>query len=186
MFFCGDDCTVLTSKSRMQDWSDKLVVVGESGVGKTSLILRYCGGVFQDGCKVCRTCRQISNVSQSSMLACHFWQSTIGVEFFWQKFAYKDYTYTLNMYETELEKTLSRSTNYDFFCSWDTAGQERFRAISSVYFRGTKACLLAFDLAVPASLDKAKHVRVDCFCGASFWSLADSPPCALIHHAVGC
>ena len=43
---------VIASTSRMQDWSDKLVVVGESGVGKTSLIMRYCGGVFQDDCKV--------------------------------------------------------------------------------------------------------------------------------------
>ena len=29
---------------------------------------------------------------------------------------------------------------------WDTAGQERFQSLGSSFYRGTDACLLAFDL----------------------------------------
>ncbi|CAI5992973.1 unnamed protein product [Closterium sp. NIES-64] len=102
------------NRTRSRDWADKVIVVGESSVGKTNLIMKYCSGGYSEDFK-----------------------STIGVDFFWQKYKHRDYEFTLNI--------------------WDTAGQERFRAISSTYYRGAHACILAFDLGDPNSFQKMKR-----------------------------
>jgi len=36
---------------------------------------------------------------------------------------------------------------------WDTAGQEKFRAVSTAYYRGAQACILAFDVTDRSSFD---------------------------------
>ena len=38
---------------------------------------------------------------------------------------------------------------------WDTAGQERFRAITSSYYRGADAIIIAYDLTSPETLNNA-------------------------------
>mmetsp|Transcript_33796 Transcript_33796/g.40840 ORF Transcript_33796/g.40840 Transcript_33796/m.40840 type:complete len:163 (+) Transcript_33796:2542-3030(+) len=41
---------------------------------------------------------------------------------------------------------------------WDTAGQEKFRSLSQAYYRGARACIAAFDLGVPETLDHCQRV----------------------------
>ncbi|GJP59573.1 hypothetical protein CLOP_g12640 [Closterium sp. NIES-67] len=55
-----------------------------------------------------------------------------------------------------LPRPLPSSEQQDARNRWDTAGQERFRAISSTYYRGAHACILAFDLGDPNTFNKMK------------------------------
>jgi small GTP-binding protein len=71
-----------------------------------------------------------------------FWENykaTIGVDFMWQRYLIQGIGFTLHL--------------------WDTAGQEKFRSLSQAYYRGARACIAAFDLGVPESLEHCKHVR---------------------------
>jgi small GTP-binding protein len=40
---------------------------------------------------------------------------------------------------------------------WDTAGQERFRSISKLYYRGSNAAILCYDITSPASFTEISH-----------------------------
>mmetsp|Transcript_50015 Transcript_50015/g.93146 ORF Transcript_50015/g.93146 Transcript_50015/m.93146 type:complete len:269 (-) Transcript_50015:672-1478(-) len=69
-----------------------------------------------------------------------FWdnyKATIGVDFMWQRYLIQGIGFTLHL--------------------WDTAGQEKFRSLSQAYYRGARACIAAFDLGVPESLEHCKH-----------------------------
>lgn len=71
-----------------------------------------------------------------------FWENykaTIGVDFMWQRYLIHGIGFTLHL--------------------WDTAGQEKFRSLSQAYYRGARACIAAFDLGVPESLEHCTHVR---------------------------
>ncbi|EDQ89366.1 uncharacterized protein MONBRDRAFT_25453 [Monosiga brevicollis MX1] len=39
---------------------------------------------------------------------------------------------------------------------WDTAGQERFRSMAPMYYRGSSAALIVYDVTTPKSLDEVK------------------------------
>mmetsp|Transcript_32153 Transcript_32153/g.44587 ORF Transcript_32153/g.44587 Transcript_32153/m.44587 type:complete len:265 (-) Transcript_32153:184-978(-) len=69
-----------------------------------------------------------------------FWdnyKATIGVDFMWQRYLIQQVGFTLHL--------------------WDTAGQEKFRSLSQAYYRGARACIAAFDLGNPESLNNCKH-----------------------------
>lgn len=99
---------------RNLELSEKVVLVGDPCVGKTCLVLRLIDDSYTDD-----------------------YQSTIGVDFYWEKYTYAEYDFTLHV--------------------WDTAGQERFRALSKTYYRGAQACIASFDLGVPETLAHAKQ-----------------------------
>ena len=81
----------------------KLVVLGESGVGKTAIIHKYVNNEFREDFK-----------------------STVGADF-------STHTCIVNNREIGLQ-------------IWDTAGQERFHSVGSVFYRGTDACILVYDI----------------------------------------
>ncbi|KAF9075989.1 P-loop containing nucleoside triphosphate hydrolase protein [Rhodocollybia butyracea] len=81
----------------------KLVVIGASGVGKTSLRGQYISNRFSTG-----------------------YRATIGADFV-----------TKVVRVDEGESVVLQI--------WDTAGQERFSSLSSAFFRGADAAILAFD-----------------------------------------
>ncbi|CCM05777.1 uncharacterized protein FIBRA_08010 [Fibroporia radiculosa] len=111
------------------DYLFKVVLIGDSGVGKSCVPLRAC----------LATSRLIkfilSFVSQHSNLLSRFTRnefnletkSTIGVEFATRSI-------------TVDGKTLKAQI-------WDTAGQERYRAITAAYYRGAVGALLVYDIA---------------------------------------
>lgn len=65
------------------------------------------------------------------------YKATIGVDFMWQRYLIHGIGFTLHL--------------------WDTAGQEKFRSLSQAYYRGARACIAAFDLGAPESLEHCKH-----------------------------
>eukprot|EP00898_Chlorokybus_atmophyticus_P002242 jgi/Chlat1/3018/Chrsp201S03270 len=95
--------------------TEKVVVVGDQSVGKTCLVLKYFQGVFPPNYK-----------------------STIGVDFFWQKYLLQEFNMTFTLH------------------IWDTAGQEKFRSLSRAYYRGAGACLACFDL---GSIESLRNVH---------------------------
>ena len=91
----------------------KVVIVGDSGVGKTNLISRYLKNQFKQDSK-----------------------ATVGVEF-------GEKTLTFNNLKIKAQ-------------IWDTAGQERFRAITNMYYKGSKGALIVFDLTSKATFINAE------------------------------
>lgn len=94
----------------------KLVIIGASGVGKTSLRGQYISGRFSSG-----------------------YRATIGADF--------------------IAKTVPHPTKPEQSVTiqiWDTAGQERFSSLSTAFFRGADAVILAFDVHQSETLDALK------------------------------
>ena len=55
-----------------------------------------------------------------------------------------DYKYTIGLNFLN-KKVVKEDTIYDIYF-WDTAGSERFKTINSIFYRGSDACILVFDL----------------------------------------
>ena len=51
-------------------------------------------------------------------------------------------------------KTIQKDKDIIKFQIWDLAGQERYKSIASAYYRGTKGCLLVYDITNKSSFDK--------------------------------
>ena len=98
----------------------KLVFLGEQSVGKTSLITRFMYDSFDNTYQVTRTS------PPNNCVQVKVFQATIGIDFLSKTMYLEDRTVRLQL--------------------WDTAGQERFKNISSAYYRGAQAVLLAFDI----------------------------------------
>ncbi|CAM4819209.1 unnamed protein product [Rotaria magnacalcarata] len=109
----------------------KLLLIGDSGVGKSSLLTRFSVTIFQ--------------FIIFKFITLHFCQddsftesylSTIGVDF-------KIRTLKHNGKKIKLQ-------------IWDTAGQERFRTITATYYRGAQGIIIVFDLTNLESFDNIK------------------------------
>ncbi|XP_064966810.1 ras-related protein Rab5A-like [Musa acuminata AAA Group] len=91
----------------------KLVLLGDVGTGKSSLVLRYLKGEFVE-----------------------FQESTIGAAFFTQTVVINDETVRFEI--------------------WDTAGQERYHCLAPMYYRGSAAAVVVYDITNPATFSRAK------------------------------
>ncbi|KAH3767194.1 gtp-binding protein rab11 [Pelomyxa schiedti] len=83
--------------------SAKIVMIGNSGVGKTSVGNMFVHGAFSSD-----------------------YAATIGASFMSKNIAVADIQVKLQI--------------------WDTAGQERYRAMTPMYYRGSQAAIVTFDL----------------------------------------
>jgi Ras-related protein Rab-5C len=136
----------------------KLVLLGEMGCGKTSLVQRYVRGHYYENqvitvqhihlIRARNSCMpryrpsflfpsQLTSPlrhSQSLPPRPHTQESTIGASFFTK---------------TVPEKHVK-------FEIWDTAGQERYHSLAPMYYRGAAVAIVVFDITHPASFDRAK------------------------------
>ena len=122
------------SKQRDYDYLFKLVLIGDSGVGKSCLLLRFAVSYLE--------CLGFSRFLQNSNLQTQSWKddaftesyiSTIGVDFRFRTVKIENKTVKLQI--------------------WDTAGQERFRTITSAYYRGADGIIMVFDVTSTESFD---------------------------------
>ena len=90
----------------------KVVLIGDSGVGKSCICNRFITGQFGDV------------------------EATIGAAFLTQII--------------EVDGRLSKLQ------IWDTAGQERYRSLVSMYYRGTKAAIIVYDISDKSTFEGAK------------------------------
>jgi len=90
-------------KNNSYDMIFKIVIVGDSSVGKTNILTKYLRDEFDENSK-----------------------ATVGVEF-----GTKNFDIEGNIVKAQI---------------WDTAGQERYRSITNAYYKGSKGCLLVYDI----------------------------------------
>jgi Ras-related protein Rab-11B len=96
------------SKSGVVNYDDdmeeiKMILLGEAGCGKTSIISRYTLDKFDSN-----------------------YFTTYSSTFLSKIFEYKGKKYNINI--------------------WDTVGQEKFRSLTKIFIKGTKICLLVYDI----------------------------------------
>jgi len=72
-----------------------------------------------------------------------------------------------------LTKTVPTKDATVIFQIWDTAGQERYRALAPMYYRGSAAAILVYDVTNPASFESAKQWEKSL--------LEDNPTCEIIY-----
>lgn len=112
----------------------KIVLVGDSGTGKSNLMARFAHNEFHTDSTVrARATRARENPGTRSHTGT---QATVGVE------------YAARQIEHEGKPIEARI--------WDTAGQERFRAITQAYYRGATGALLVFDTTQRESFDNCE------------------------------
>jgi Ras-related protein Rab-7A len=93
----------------------KIIILGDSGVGKTKLMTRMVHDKYTPQYK-----------------------ATIGADFL---------TKEVTPVEGKSIVTLQ---------IWDTAGQERFQSLGVAFYRGSDACVLAYDVTTPKSFESLK------------------------------
>lgn len=104
----------------------KLVLLGESSVGKSSLVLRFVKGQFHE-----------------------YQESTIGGMYFEICINYKkfmDIKHWLFFLAAFLTQTIHLNDVAVKFEIWDTAGQERYHSLAPMYYRGAQAAIVVYDI----------------------------------------
>ncbi|KAK0046419.1 Ras- protein Rab-22A [Biomphalaria glabrata] len=91
----------------------KVCLLGESGVGKSSIVMRFVADKFKNAL-----------------------ESTIGASF--------------------MTKTIFVEGNTYKFQIWDTAGQEKYRALAPMYYRGSAAAIIVYDVTRETSFHAVK------------------------------
>jgi Ras-related protein Rab-2A len=123
------------------DYIAKIVSIGDSGTGKSSLTIRLCEGRFQNHHDV-----------------------TIGVEFGSRIVPVgPPASLQLNVNNPISPAQAAQSRNatsdskqkYMKLSLWDTAGQETYKSITRSYFRGASGALLVFDISRRSTFEAA-------------------------------
>ncbi|KAB5563920.1 hypothetical protein DKX38_003974 [Salix brachista] len=123
----------------------KVIILGDSGVGKTSLMNQYVN-------------RKFSNQ----------YKATIGADFLTKEVQYEDRMFTLQTkfsVDVSLNEFMipSSGPNSLLCCCllmiWDTAGQERFQSLGVAFYRGADCCVLVYDVNVMKSFDNLNNWR---------------------------
>ncbi|KAI8573955.1 hypothetical protein RHMOL_Rhmol01G0316200 [Rhododendron molle] len=135
------------------DYLFKIVLIGDSGVGKSNILSRFTRNEF-----------------------CLESKSTIGVEFATRTLqdthlTLMDLTVKLVDYVVLHRTGLKHGTLKPTLCRlymlvegktvkaqiWDTAGQERYRAITSAYYRGAVGAFLVYDITKKQTFDNVQR-----------------------------
>lgn len=118
-------------QKQMKQAQFKLVLLGESAVGKSSIVQRFVKNSFDE-----------------------FRESTIGAAFLTQsiKLTRDDLGESLAPADQGFEDGVIVK-----FEIWDTAGQERYRSLASMYYRNAQAAIVVYDITQSESLEKAKY-----------------------------
>ncbi|KAH1204350.1 Ras-related protein RABA2a [Glycine max] len=110
------------------DYLFKVVLIGDSGVGKSNLLSRFTRNEF-----------------------CLESKSTIGVEFATRTLQGGN---GIAMPMALVVSVEGRTVKAQI---WDTAGQERYRAITSAYYRGALGALLVYDVTKPTTFENVSR-----------------------------
>ncbi|CAG0902384.1 unnamed protein product [Darwinula stevensoni] len=103
------------SHSNLPDYLFKLLLIGDSGVGKSCLLLRFADDTYTES-----------------------YISTIGVDFIHVENLLLHHLF-------QKIRTIDLDGKTVKLQIWDTAGQERFRTITSSYYRGAHGIIIVYD-----------------------------------------
>jgi len=107
----------------------KVVLLGESGVGKSSLALRFVTNEFKP-----------------------YSEATIGASFM-----SKTVLVPPDNLQGEVQDDLEETPRKIAFKIWDTAGQEKYACLAPMYYRGAGAAVLVYDICKAASFETLKR-----------------------------
>ncbi|KAJ6393399.1 hypothetical protein OIU77_022786 [Salix suchowensis] len=124
---------LLTAMTPEYDYLFKLLLIGDSGVGKSCLLLRF---------------------SDDSYLESYI--STIGVDFKIRTVEQDGKTIKLQIFISNFLLLVGDFCPCVLF-QWDTAGQERFRTITSSYYRGAHGIIVVYDVTDQESFNNVKQ-----------------------------
>ncbi|XP_015212274.1 ras-related protein Rab-37 isoform X1 [Lepisosteus oculatus] len=145
------DGSQIPSLTYDEELTHKTILVGDSGVGKTSLLVQFDQGKFIPGSfsatvgigftvmllgdsGVGKTCFLV-RFKDGAFLAGSF-IATVGIDF-------RNKVVTVDSVKVKLQ-------------IWDTAGQERFRSVTHAYYRDAQALLLLYDITSKSSFDNIR------------------------------
>lgn len=121
----------------------KIIILGDSGVGKTSLMNQYVNKKFSNQYK-----------------------ATIGADFLTKEVMVDDKLVTLQIWDTGTHAMMRTSMSLlltsihsfrDVFVI--PAGQERFQSLGVAFYRGADACVLVFDVNVAKTFENLHSWR---------------------------
>lgn len=118
------------------DFVLKILTIGESGVGKTCILLRYTDNKFVKNHLTTIGKIKINFFFIINTFSIFFLIHLLGID-------YKSKNVTIN------NKTIKLKI-------WDTAGQERFRNITQQYYKNADGILLVFDVSDRSSFEKVR------------------------------
>ncbi|XP_065622416.1 ras-related protein RABD1-like [Quercus suber] len=159
--------------SNEYDYLFKLLLIGDSSVGKSCLLLRFADDSYVDS-----------------------YISTIGVDFVSLSLSlYLSHVFMyvcmhmgssiaavgLNLTYSTLSFQIEIGTP-----NWDTAGQERFRTITSSYYRGAHGIIIVYDVTEMESFNNVKQWlnEIDRYANDSVCKLLVGNKCDLVENKV--
>ncbi|KAK2999918.1 hypothetical protein RJ639_024236, partial [Escallonia herrerae] len=149
------------------DYLFKLLLIGDSSVGKSCLLLRFADDSYVDS-----------------------YISTIGVDFvslslillepLLQKIR------TVEQDGKTIKLQISKVIANAVMLLWDTAGQERFRTITSSYYRGAHGIIIVYDVTEMESFNNVKQwlSEIDRYANDSVCKLLVGNKCDLVENKV--
>ncbi|CAA9986741.1 ras-related protein Rab-5A, putative [Plasmodium knowlesi strain H] len=133
--------------------SYKTVLLGESSVGKSSIVLRLTKDTFHDNTNTtigASFCTYVVNMNELKMK-----NTNSGINS-------NDSSSNLSSNSNDnISSNKEQLKNNEGPCNikfdiWDTAGQERYASIVPLYYRGATCAIVVFDISNSSSLDRAK------------------------------
>lgn len=112
----------------------KVVLLGDSGVGKSSLVLRFVTNEFKP-----------------------YTESTIGASFMSKTVEIEENLDERMVDQLNRKAATSRGPRSVTFKIWDTAGQEKYHSLASMYYRGAAAAVLVYDICNRGTFDVLRH-----------------------------
>lgn len=116
----------------------KLLIIGESGVGKSSLLLRFTDDLFDP--------------QLAATIGVDFKVKTLSVTGNKTKLAIWVTLFSLSLFLFAL--VFVNAIWMNMFAMQDTAGQERFRTLTPSYYRGAQGAILVYDVTSRETFNK--------------------------------
>lgn len=131
--------------------SYKTVLLGESSVGKSSIVLRLTKDTFHDNTNTtigASFCTYVVNLNEININEYKVNDNVSSNDFVRQN-------------EQNNNDGHEKGENNENICNikfdiWDTAGQERYASIVPLYYRGATCAIVVFDISNANTLDRAK------------------------------
>ena len=142
----------------------KLLVVGESGVGKTCLLLRFVVRSKFDALLplsvslLSHSCHFLSFFFSNRMISSATFISlqSVLISFVLPSFDFR-LLYSVMLYSIQQRiKTVTVDDRPVKLQIWDTAGQERFRTLTESYYRNSQGVILVYDVTNRESFEKIR------------------------------
>ncbi|TKC35535.1 hypothetical protein EI555_009813 [Monodon monoceros] len=157
--------------AKTYDYLFKLLLIGDSGVGKTCLLFRFSEDAFNT--------TFISTIVHTECLNVHgrnkaktgfgFVRCLLGPGRIWKELSilkemgkkkHKKFSMSFFLFLAGIDfkiRTIELDGKKIKLQIWDTAGQERFRTITTAYYRGAMGIMLVYDITNEKSFDNIKN-----------------------------